>query len=125
MATEAPVTLADYQLKTLDISTFRHAPGFGPRTDEPGRVLWTVSDYFHVLADGMEYRCKALGRVKQGEAGLPVVGDPEHVANHLIDLGKAGLTGIAISLVNYLDELPFFCDEVLPRLERAVLREKR
>jgi ribosome biogenesis GTPase len=69
------MTLADYQLKTLDISNFRHAPGFGPRTSEPGRVLWTVSDYIHVLADGMEYRCKVLGKVKQGEAGLPVVGD--------------------------------------------------
>jgi FMNH2-dependent dimethyl sulfone monooxygenase len=27
--------------------------------------------------------------------------------------------------VNYLDELPFFCDEVLPRLERMGLRDKR
>ena len=37
---------------------------------------------------------------------------------------KAGLTGIAISLVNYLDELPYFCDEVIGRLERMGLREK-
>ena len=57
--------------------------------------------------------------------GLPIVGDPDHVAEHLVDLSRAGLTGIAISLVNYLDELPFFCGEVLPRLERAGLREKR
>ena len=45
--------------------------------------------------------------------------------SQLIDLSKAGLTGIAVSLVNYADELPYFCDEVLPRLERAGLREKR
>ena len=31
---------------------------------------------------------------------------------------------MGISLVNYLDELPFFCDEVLPRLERMGLREQ-
>jgi FMNH2-dependent dimethyl sulfone monooxygenase len=61
----------------------------------------------------------------QGMGGLPIVGDPDHVASHLIDLSKAGLTGIAVSLVNYIDELPFFCDEVLPRLERIGLREKR
>jgi alkanesulfonate monooxygenase SsuD/methylene tetrahydromethanopterin reductase-like flavin-dependent oxidoreductase (luciferase family) len=61
----------------------------------------------------------------QGMGGLPIVGDPDHVANQLIDLSKAGLTGVAVSLVNYLDELPFFCDEVLPRLQRAGLREKR
>ena len=47
----------------------------------------------------------------------------DHVAAQLADLSKAGLTGIAISLVNYLNELPYFCDEVLPRLERMGLRE--
>ncbi len=61
----------------------------------------------------------------QGMGGLPMVGDPDDVAAALADLSKAGLTGIAISLVNYTDELPFFCDEVLPRLERMGLREKR
>jgi FMNH2-dependent dimethyl sulfone monooxygenase len=55
----------------------------------------------------------------QGMGGLPIVGDPDFVAGQLADLGKAGLSGIAISLVNYVDELPFFCDEVLPRLERV------
>ena len=61
----------------------------------------------------------------QGMGGLPIVGDPDHVAGQLKDLSAAGLTGVAVSLVNYIDELPFFCDEVLPRLERAGLRETR
>jgi alkanesulfonate monooxygenase SsuD/methylene tetrahydromethanopterin reductase-like flavin-dependent oxidoreductase (luciferase family) len=61
----------------------------------------------------------------QGMGGLPIVGDPDHVARQLMDLSKAGLTGIAVSLVNYINELPFFCDEVLPRLERVGLREGR
>jgi alkanesulfonate monooxygenase SsuD/methylene tetrahydromethanopterin reductase-like flavin-dependent oxidoreductase (luciferase family) len=61
----------------------------------------------------------------QGMGGLAIVGDPDHVAQQLADLSRAGLTGIAVSLVNYLDELPYFCDEVLPRLERAGLRERR
>jgi len=60
----------------------------------------------------------------QGMGGLPIVGDPDQVASQLADLSKAGLTGIAISLVNYIDELPFFCDEVLGRLQRMGLREK-
>ena len=58
----------------------------------------------------------------QGMGGLPIVGDPDTVANQLADLSKAGLTGIAVSFVNYIDELPFFCDEVLPRLERLGVR---
>jgi len=60
----------------------------------------------------------------QGMGGLPLVGDPDHVAAQLANLAKAGLTGIAISLVNYLNELPYFCDEVIGRLERMGLREK-
>jgi dimethylsulfone monooxygenase len=47
------------------------------------------------------------------------------VARQLIDLSSAGLTGIAVSLVNYADELPYLCDEVLPRLQRAGLRERQ
>jgi dimethylsulfone monooxygenase len=60
----------------------------------------------------------------QGIGGLPIVGDPDHVAAQLIDLSRAGLTGIAASFVNYIDELPFFCAEVLPRLERAGIRHR-
>ena len=60
-----------------------------------------------------------------GMGGLPLIGDPDYVAKSMAELSQAGLTGMGISLVNYLDELPFFCDEVLPRLERMGLREKR
>jgi alkanesulfonate monooxygenase SsuD/methylene tetrahydromethanopterin reductase-like flavin-dependent oxidoreductase (luciferase family) len=60
----------------------------------------------------------------QGNGGLPIVGDPDHVAKQLADLAGAGLTGIAVSLVNYCDELPYFADEVIGRLERMGLREK-
>jgi alkanesulfonate monooxygenase SsuD/methylene tetrahydromethanopterin reductase-like flavin-dependent oxidoreductase (luciferase family) len=57
-----------------------------------------------------------------GNSGVPIVGDPDHIAAQLIGLSRAGLTGIAVSLVNYANELPYFRAEVLPRLERAGLR---
>jgi dimethylsulfone monooxygenase len=59
-----------------------------------------------------------------GNGGLRIVGDPDQVANQLAGLGKAGIRGVAVSLVNYADELPYFCDEVLPRLARMGLRGK-
>jgi alkanesulfonate monooxygenase SsuD/methylene tetrahydromethanopterin reductase-like flavin-dependent oxidoreductase (luciferase family) len=59
-----------------------------------------------------------------GMGGLPLVGDPDTVALGLAKLAAFGLTGIAVSFVNYLDELPYFCAEVLPRLARAGLRAK-
>ena len=45
------------------------------------------------------------------------------VAQQLADLSKAGLTGVGVSLVNYAQELPFFCAEVLPRLVRMGVRD--
>jgi len=30
--------------------------------------------------------------------------------------------GIAVSFVNYIDDLPFFCAEVLPRLKKMGFR---
>jgi dimethylsulfone monooxygenase len=71
----------------------------------------------------MEEFLKQRNGYAQGMGGLALVGDPDQVAAQLADLSKAGLTGIAISLVNYLDELPYFCDEVIGRLERMGLRQ--
>jgi alkanesulfonate monooxygenase SsuD/methylene tetrahydromethanopterin reductase-like flavin-dependent oxidoreductase (luciferase family) len=59
-----------------------------------------------------------------GMGGLPLVGDPDMVARELGRLAAAGLTGIAVSFVNYLDELSYFCAEVLPRLTQSGLREE-
>jgi FMNH2-dependent dimethyl sulfone monooxygenase len=60
-----------------------------------------------------------------GLGGLLMVGDPDRIAQQLADLSGAGLRGIGFSFVNYLKELPYFCDEVLPRLERMGIRQKR
>jgi alkanesulfonate monooxygenase SsuD/methylene tetrahydromethanopterin reductase-like flavin-dependent oxidoreductase (luciferase family) len=54
--------------------------------------------------------------------GYPFVGTPDRVAEELAGISNAGVRGIGLSFVNYLDELPYFCDEVLPRLERAGVR---
>ena len=58
-----------------------------------------------------------------GMGGVPIVGDPDAVAAELMHLSAAGARGIGLSFVNYLDELPYFCAEILPRLARADLRE--
>ena len=60
-----------------------------------------------------------------GMGGIPIVGDPDAVADEIARIQSAGLRGIGVSFVNYLEELPYFRDEVLPRLERMGLREKR
>ena len=56
--------------------------------------------------------------------GMPIVGDPDHVAEELAALANAGARGIALSFVNYLDEVPYFAQEVMPRLARMGLRQR-
>ena len=73
----------------------------------------------------MEEFLRKRSQYAQGMGGLPIVGDPDFVAQQLADLSKAGLTGVGVSLVNYAQELPFFCDEVLPRLVRMGIRDGR
>jgi dimethylsulfone monooxygenase len=58
-----------------------------------------------------------------GMGGLPMIGDPDTVASQMAQLATAGLAGIAVSFVNYVSELPYFCGEVLPRLARLGLRQ--
>ncbi|HLH91547.1 MAG TPA: LLM class flavin-dependent oxidoreductase [Xanthobacteraceae bacterium] len=65
---------------------------------------------------------RARNGYAQGMGGFPVVGDPDEVARILGEMSQAGLRGIGISFVNYADELPYFCDEVLPRLKRMGVR---
>ncbi len=72
-----------------------------------------------------EYAAKRRYFASHAIGGYPFVGTPDRVADELAGIGKAGMRGIALSFVNYLDELPYFCDEVLPRLARLGLRAAR
>ena len=78
-----------------------------------------------VATVGEEEFLKQRHHYAHGMGGLLMVGDPDRIAQILIDLNHAGVRGVAFSFVNYLKELPFFCEELLPRLERAGVRAKR
>jgi FMNH2-dependent dimethyl sulfone monooxygenase len=53
-----------------------------------------------------------------------VIGDPDWVAEQLARLHSVGFDGLVLNFVSYLDEFPYFAQEVLPRLERLGLRHK-
>ena len=78
-----------------------------------------------VATVGEEEFKKQRHHYAHGMGGLLMVGDADQIAQILADLSHAGVRGIGFSFVNYLKELPFFCDEVLPRLERMGVRAKR
>jgi len=58
-----------------------------------------------------------------GIGSFPLVGSYDEVCAKLKRLSDAGLDGMAIGLVNYIDEFPTLRDEILPRLERLGLRQ--
>lgn len=57
--------------------------------------------------------------------GPCVVGNADDVAAMLGRHAEGGIDGVMINFVNYLDELPYFAQEVLPRLEADGLRAAR
>jgi FMNH2-dependent dimethyl sulfone monooxygenase len=71
-----------------------------------------------------EIRERIRAGYARGMGGLPLTGTPDSIARELGKISAAGFNGIAISFVNYLDELPYFRDEVLPRLQRLGIRSE-
>ena len=58
-----------------------------------------------------------------GHGVYPLIGDADDVAAELAKISAAGFIGTTITFVNYVDEFPYFREEVLPRLERLGLRK--
>mgnify|MGYP006272864745 CR=1 FL=1 len=61
-------------------------------------------------------------RLISGVGTYPVVGSYDEVAAIFERMTQAGLDGMAVGLVNYIDEFPHLRDGVLPRMERLGLR---
>ena len=85
-------------------------------------VDFTLTDKFAIMRMldelGIDY-------VEGGYPGAyPFVGSPDDIAREMARMSATGLAGCTVAFVDYLKEIPFFVQEVLPRLERLGLREK-
>jgi alkanesulfonate monooxygenase SsuD/methylene tetrahydromethanopterin reductase-like flavin-dependent oxidoreductase (luciferase family) len=69
-----------------------------------------------------EFAAKRTMLAASGIGGYPFVGTPDKVAADFAFLARAGYRGLAVSFVNYLNDVPYFAAEVLPRLARMGLR---
>jgi alkanesulfonate monooxygenase SsuD/methylene tetrahydromethanopterin reductase-like flavin-dependent oxidoreductase (luciferase family) len=61
-------------------------------------------------------------RFAGGAGTYPLIGTPERIAEMMGRISAEGWEGMALSFVNYSDELPYFCAGVLPLLREAGLR---
>jgi alkanesulfonate monooxygenase SsuD/methylene tetrahydromethanopterin reductase-like flavin-dependent oxidoreductase (luciferase family) len=52
----------------------------------------------------------------------PFIGTPDDVTSEMARMSAAGLAGTSVAFLDYLKEIPYFLQEVLPRLERLGLR---
>jgi alkanesulfonate monooxygenase SsuD/methylene tetrahydromethanopterin reductase-like flavin-dependent oxidoreductase (luciferase family) len=82
---------------------------------DQGTIERPFDTRFH-LATGRRYAGAYPG-------ALPLVGTPDDVAAELVMMCEQGLAGTSIAFLDYLKEIPFFVQEVLPRLERAGVRQ--
>ncbi|GAB2186076.1 LLM class flavin-dependent oxidoreductase [Roseibium sp. LAB1] len=57
-----------------------------------------------------------------GHGGFPLVGTPRQVADGILKLHETGFAGTTLSFVDYVEEFPYFRDNVLPLLAEAGIR---
>ncbi|MBV9250055.1 MAG: LLM class flavin-dependent oxidoreductase [Acetobacteraceae bacterium] len=84
----------------------------------------TVPDGAGAIARPLETRFTRTGKRYDGAypGSYPFVGTPDDVAEEMARMSAAGLAGVTVAFVDYLKEIPYFVQEVLPRLERLGLR---
>jgi alkanesulfonate monooxygenase SsuD/methylene tetrahydromethanopterin reductase-like flavin-dependent oxidoreductase (luciferase family) len=61
-------------------------------------------------------------RFAAGHGSCPLVGSPDDVAAEIERYAAAGLRGLTLSFVDFTEELRYFAEEVLPRLEKRGVR---
>lgn len=61
-------------------------------------------------------------RMATGHGGFPLVGTPEQVADGIASLQAAGFRGSTLSFLDYVQEFPYFRDNVLPLLAARGIR---
>jgi len=88
---------------------------------------WAAADNTVAIRQrGGSYSGAKLAHMKEaiisGTGTLPIVGDYDQVVERLRALSGLGIDGMAIGLVNYIDDFPALRDEIIPRMRRIGLR---
>jgi dimethylsulfone monooxygenase len=85
----------------------------------------TVPDGTARMARPFENRFTRIGTHQYAGAypgAYPFVGSPDDVATEMARMSATGLAGCTVAFVDYLKEIPYFVQEVLPRLVRLGVR---
>lgn len=61
-------------------------------------------------------------RFAAGNGAYPMIGTPEDIVDAMLSLKQAGMSGTTLTFLNFLDDLPYFLEAVVPLMEQAGLR---
>jgi FMNH2-dependent dimethyl sulfone monooxygenase len=70
-----------------------------------------------------EYALKMQRELIAGWGGTPLVGTPEQIVDQLARMSEIGVSGVALTWVNYADGVDQFIEQVVPLLRSAGLRD--
>ncbi len=62
-------------------------------------------------------------RFISGYGGYPLIGTPEQIVDQLLELEQAGVGGMMVGFLDYVQELEYFGERVLPLMREAGLRQ--
>jgi len=79
----------------------------------------------HAQSFSKEMLATFRSRFAAGHGSCPLIGTPDVVAEEIARFADAGFSGMTVAFVDYLAELPYFAQEVLPRLEARGVRHPR
>lgn len=143
------MVIVDVEKLPAELAALRASAGRPFRIFASGHVLCRstrkeAQEYYHYLVDEMgdwaaaDYTAKAreqgqsipkdrLQDMKRRFVGgcgtYGVIGSYDDVVDEFARMADAGLEGMAVGLINYIDEFPTLRDEILPRMERRGLRQ--
>lgn len=103
-----------------EAESYLHHYAIANQDTESLKALLPAADHYGHVDPAVAERVK-LG-LAAGRNGIPLIGDPDEIAAKIEAIQQAGISGLALGFVNYLDELPYFAEEVLPRLEHNGIR---
>ena len=61
-------------------------------------------------------------RFAGGTGTYPLIGTPDMIVAEMVRMQVAGYAGTTVSFCNFRDELPYFIEQVMPRMQAAGLR---
>lgn len=76
----------------------------------------------HAQSFSPEMLASFRSRFAAGHGTCPLIGTPDSVADEIERFATAGFGGITMSFVDYVGELEYFAQEVMPRLAKKGLR---